>query len=95
MFRYRSESYDCREICLLIIFSPQFTRRMAASSSTGGHGKESTRASEPVYTRKLIPRIYIDPFEIDKNFDEEAWYKKAYGPDVIIDRKQKCLKGRW
>jgi hypothetical protein len=49
---------------------------VATSSSTGGHEKESTKANEPVYTRKLIPRIYIDSFEIDKNFDEEAWYKK-------------------
>jgi hypothetical protein len=41
-----------------------------------------------VYTRNLIPRIYIDPFEIDKNFDEAAWPdKKAHGPDAIIARK--------
>ena len=27
-------------------------------------------------------RIPFD--EIDENFDEDAWHKKVYGPDVII-----------
>ena len=66
---------------------------MSASSSTKGKQAESPKGNEPVYTRKLIPRVYIDPWEIDKNFDEEAWDKKAYGPDVIIVQKTEVPDG--
>ena len=27
---------------------------------------------------------YIPAEEIDENFDEQAWYKKLYGPDIIV-----------
>lgn len=54
---------------------------MATSSSFAGG---SVKSNGRVYTRKLISRVYIDPFELDENFDKEAWYKKVYGPDVIV-----------
>ena len=27
---------------------------------------------------------YIPAEEIDENFDEQAWFKKLYGPDIIV-----------
>lgn len=38
----------------------------------------------PVYTRRLIPMKYIPAEEIDENFDEQTWFKKLYGPDIIV-----------
>ena len=38
----------------------------------------------PGYTRRLIPMIGIPAEEIDENFDEAAWFKKVYGPDVTV-----------
>jgi len=29
---------------------------------------------------------YIPVDEIDENFDEQVWFKKLYGPDVIVVR---------
>ena len=38
----------------------------------------------PGYTRRLIPMIGIPADEIDENFDEAAWFKKLYDPDIIV-----------
>ena len=38
----------------------------------------------PFYTRRLIPRIYAGASDIDEHFDEQKWYKKVYGPDIIV-----------
>jgi hypothetical protein len=38
----------------------------------------------PGYTRRLIPMIGIPADEVDENFDEVAWFKKLYGPDIIV-----------
>jgi hypothetical protein len=47
----------------------------------------------PGYTRRLIPMILIPLDEINENFDEDAWNKKAYGPDVIIVDRRLVPKG--
>ena len=57
---------------------------MPTSSSARESETQSPRVKEPVYTRKLIPRIYVDPFELDEDFDIKEWYKKVYGPDIIV-----------
>ena len=46
--------------------------------------KPSKTVNPPVYTRRLIPMKYIPVDEIDENFDEQAWFKKLYGPDIIV-----------
>jgi len=40
---------------------------------------------KPGYTRRLIRKVLI-PVSVwsAENFDEDAWLKKVYGPDVII-----------
>ena len=42
-----------------------------------------TRVTSP-YTCHLVPQYYIGLEEIDENFDQVAWQKRVYGPDVII-----------
>jgi hypothetical protein len=37
-----------------------------------------------VYTLRLIPRIFAGPSEMDEHFDEQEWYKRVYGPDIIV-----------
>jgi hypothetical protein len=49
-----------------------------ASKSKQDHGHK------PKYTRRLVPRKYAEPWEVGENFDEEKWYKKAYGEDLIV-----------
>ena len=57
---------------------------MSASSSREENPAETPKDNKPAYTRKLIPRVYIDPLELDGPFDEKEWNKKAYGPDIKI-----------
>ena len=38
----------------------------------------------PIYTRRLIPMKYIPVDEIDENFDEDSWFRKLYGPDILV-----------
>ena len=33
---------------------------------------------------RLIRRKNIDPFEMNEDFDEKEWYKRAYGPDIVV-----------
>jgi len=39
---------------------------------------------KPGYTRRLIRMVRVPLDEVDEDFDEDAWNKKAYGPDVIV-----------
>ena len=41
---------------------------------------------KPGYTRRLIPKVYISLEDIDENFDENEFYKKAYPNLEIVDR---------
>jgi hypothetical protein len=47
---------------------------------------------KPGYTRRLI-RMVLIPADEDENFDEDAWNKKVYGPDVIIVDTHSVPKG--
>ena len=48
---------------------------------------------KPGYTRRLIRRVYIPLDELDEEtFDEDAWEKKVYGPNVIIVDKEAVPK---
>ena len=38
----------------------------------------------PVCAGRLIPMKYLPVEEIDENFDEQAWIKKLYSPDIIV-----------
>ena len=40
--------------------------------------------STPKYTRRLIRKIGVDPCALSEDFDEQEWYKKVYGPDIIV-----------
>jgi len=71
---------------------------MATSSSSaaaaGGSETGTAQANEkPVYTRRCVPRLYPDVMELDETFDEGAWEKKAYGPDVIIVARTEVPNG--
>jgi hypothetical protein len=55
-----------------------------SNSGSGDSSQKPATPVGPVYTRRLIPMVYISLFEIDENFDKAAWYKKAYGEEVII-----------
>jgi len=46
--------------------------------------ESSENINAPIYTRRLIPMKYVPLNEIDENFDEKAWFKKLYGPDIIV-----------
>jgi hypothetical protein len=48
---------------------------------------------KPGYTRRLIRMIRIPLDEIDEDFDEAAWNKKVYGPDVIVVDMRNVPKG--
>lgn len=48
---------------------------------------------KPGYTCRLIPIIRVPADEIDENFDEDAWNKKVYGPDVIVVDMHSIPKG--
>ena len=39
---------------------------------------------KPGYTRRLISMIRIPIDQINENFDQDAWNKKVYGPDIIV-----------
>ena len=47
---------------------------------------------KPGYTRRLI-RMVLCPRDEAENFDEDAWNKKVYGPDVIIVDMRYVPKG--
>src|SRR6266516_100489 len=49
----------------------------------------------PVYTRRLIRRILIPGDEIDENFDEKEWFKKVYGPDIVIVQTDEDVPDGW
>jgi len=49
---------------------------------------------KPGYTRRLIRMVRVPMFEMDENFDEDAWNKKVYGPDVIIV-DMRCVPTGW
>jgi len=40
---------------------------------------------KPGYTRRLIPRVRVSLEDIDENFDEAAFFKKAYPNFEIVD----------
>ena len=40
---------------------------------------------KPGYTRRLIPMVRVSLEEIDENFDQEAFFKKAYPNLEIVD----------
>ena len=46
--------------------------------------ESSKNINSIIYTRRLIPMKYIPAEEIDENFDEQIWFKKLYGPDIIV-----------
>ena len=48
---------------------------------------------KPGYTRRLIRMIRIPLDEIDEDFDEDAWNKKVYGPDIIVVDMRNVPKG--
>lgn len=48
---------------------------------------------KPGYTRRLIRMIRIPWDEWHENFDEDAWNKKVYGPDIIIVDMRSVPKG--
>jgi hypothetical protein len=48
---------------------------------------------KPGYTRRLIRMVRIPANQWDENFDEDAWNKKVYGPDVIIVDMRSVPKG--
>jgi hypothetical protein len=45
------------------------------------------------HTRRLIQMVRIPADGVDENFDEDAWNKKVYGPDVIIVDMHSVPKG--
>jgi len=48
---------------------------------------------KPGHTRRLIRMVRVPADEVDENFDEDAWNKKVYGPDVIIVDMHSVPKG--
>ena len=48
---------------------------------------------KPGYTRRLIRMIHIPLDEIDEDFDEDAWNKKVYGPNVEVVDMRNIPKG--
>jgi hypothetical protein len=53
------------------------------TSSNEAPTHKNDPGDEPQYTRRLIPKIYAQPWEVGENFDQEEWYRKTYGEDVI------------
>ena len=51
---------------------------------TAGMASIQNETSDVEYTRRLIPRILARPSEIDEHFDVNEWYKKVYGPDIVV-----------
>jgi hypothetical protein len=45
------------------------------------------------YTRRLIRMVHIPLDEIDEDFDEDAWNRKVYGPNVEIVDMRNVPKG--
>jgi hypothetical protein len=37
----------------------------------------------PLYTCRLVPRVYIEPHQMFDDVDMVQEYKKVYGPDII------------
>jgi hypothetical protein len=68
--------------------SPSPTRESFEEEYSGRYPKP-----KPGYTRRLIRMVRIPADEVDENFDEDAWNKKVYGPDVIIVSMRSVPKG--
>ena|SRR5579859_6704767 len=68
--------------------SPSPTQDSFAEEYSGPYPKP-----KPGYTRRLIRMVRIPADEVDENFDEDAWNKKVYGPDVIIVDMRSVPKG--
>ena len=77
------------------IYTSHSQTHPATLQSTVVVHKESSDSSEPtsplasnpnppVYTTRLIRKIAIPADEVDENFDENEWYRKVYGPDIIV-----------
>ena len=42
----------------------------------------------------LCGRKYIDPFELNEDFDEKEWYKRAYRQNIVVV-DEKGVFDRW
>jgi hypothetical protein len=68
--------------------SPSPTQESFEEEYSGAYPKP-----KPGYTRRLIRMVRIPADVVDENFDEDAWNKKVYGPDVIIVDMHSVPKG--
>lgn len=71
-------------------FMPQRpTSDAALKSSTSLPVQAATKAIQrdttaPRPTRRLIPKILAEPEEIGLYENEQEWYRKAYGSDIVV-----------
>src|SRR2546423_10386001 len=68
--------------------SPSPTQESSEEEYDGPYPKP-----KPGYIRRLIRMVRIPADLVDENFDEDAWNKKVYGPDVIIVDMRSVPKG--
>jgi len=70
--------------------------RLNKHDSTESKDDSSAQLTTPKYARRLIPRKYIPMDEIDEDFNEEEWMKKAYGEGVrFVDLLDEQIPEGW
>ena len=89
-----SSTYSVSSICNdFIDFQPPKQFGTGAKQDESPPGSQESFEEEylgpwpkpkPGYTRRLIRMIRVPLDEVEEDFDEDAWNKKAYGQDVIV-----------